>query len=51
MVLKTWGLMKNDIPALSKAANDEIVGRTNPRKASIMMINQIYNDAMLLPKV
>ncbi|HMN17242.1 MAG TPA: iron-containing alcohol dehydrogenase [Ignavibacteriaceae bacterium] len=49
--LKDLGVNENDIPALSKAANDEIVGRTNPRKANIMMINQIYNDAMLLPKV
>ncbi|MDY0083577.1 MAG: iron-containing alcohol dehydrogenase [Ignavibacteriaceae bacterium] len=49
--LKELGVIKDDIPELAKAANEEIVGRTNPRKANVMMINQIYNDAMYLPKV
>jgi len=49
--LKDLGVKADDIPALSKAANEEIVGRSNPRKANIIMINQIYNDAMFIPKI
>ncbi len=44
------GVKEKDISELSKYADKEIVGLTNPRKASISNITQLYQDSLYLPK-
>ncbi len=46
--LKELGVKAEDIPALAALAEKEIVGITNPKKANISAITQIYHDSLYL---
>ena len=45
------GVVINDIPALAQAADKEIVGLTNPRKANVSILSQLYHEALYLPRL
>ena len=49
--LKELGVKEDDIAALSILAEKEIVGLTNPKKANISNITQLYHESLSPPKI
>lgn len=47
--LEELGVVSRDIAELAGEAVTEIVGGTNPKKANISLISQLYKEAMRLP--